>query len=326
MQQQQQKKQEPLPATFAEAMGDGYDPNTGTMRVEGPIGEKTSDGALDANERAIMAEQTNEAADKPGTITVDQLRSIPADRELRPASAGVQTSAPMATPPANVKEKAVVVLNAQGIPMPADFDAAYRVADAMFRGGSFPKWVKTAIQALAVSQFCRSLNLDPMTGVQHVCEVNGRLSLWGEGPLAAVRASGKLKSIREVFLTKDYKEICLENKNLDAELFACVCQVERSDGSKVERSFTEKDAKTAIQGLPEVWKKYPRVMWKRKARAEALKDLFGDVLVGAGIAEWDATYAPDVQVEGVVQPNARLSDRLNDRLQVEDHTGKAVSQ
>lgn len=301
--QKQTNEREPLPATFAEAMGENYDPATGRMKVEGPIGEKTSDGALDANERAIMAEGSNQPAAAPAVTAAP--------------------SAPPATTPATVKEKAVVVLNAQGVAMPADFDAAYRVADAMFRGGSFPKWVKTAIQALAVSQFCRSLNLDPMTGVQHVCEVNGRLSLWGEGPLAAVRASGKLKSIREVFLTKDYKEICLENKNLDAELFACVCQVERTDGSKVERSFTEKDAKTAIQGLPEVWKKYPRVMWKRKARAEALKDLFGDVLVGAGIAEWDATYAPDVQVEGVLQNAAPLSSRLNERLAVEDQTGKA---
>lgn len=201
--------------------------------------------------------------------------------------------------PQTQQQKMVVELNKFGVPVPSNIDEAFRLATAMWQGKSFPAWVKTPIQALAVSQFCRSLGLDPMVGIQHTCEVNGRISLWGEGPLAAVRSSGKLEWIEEIFLDKEYKEITMANKNLDAELFAAVCRVKRIGSSKpVERSFTNKDEQTAMKGLANIWKGYKRIMYKRKARAEALKDEFGDVLGGAGIAEYDFHSAPDSQLHG----------------------------
>lgn len=292
MEQKKTNEREPLPATFAEAMGDGFSTEeanrAASVRVEGPIGEKTSDGALNATE--------NEPA--------------PAAQVVPPA-AQTNAVAPI------IKEKAVVLLNEQGLPMPKDFDAAYRVADAMHKGGAFPKWVRNAMQALAVSQFCRSLKLDPMTGVQHVCEINGRLALWGEGPLAAVRSSGQLDSIKEVFLTKDYKEICLANKNLDAELFAVSCTIVRkhADGrlETVERAFTNKDEAKALKGLADVWKGYQRIMYKRKARAEAIKDLFGDVIAGARIAEYDDNFAPDQAHPDGAGDGRTLAQRIEDR-------------
>lgn len=216
-------------------------------------------------------------------------------------------------------QKAVVVLNEYGVPAPKNIDEAYRVAEAMYKGGAFPKWVRSPIQALAVSQYCRSLGLDPMVGIQHTCEVNGRLALYGEGPLAAVRGSGKLEWIEERFLDAQYKEICAANKNLDAELFAAICIVKRVGSRKhVERFFTLEDEKTAMKGLPNVWKGYKRIMYKRKARAEALKDEFGDVLGGATIAEYDFSTAPDTNPE-IVEPS--LADKLNAIREVEIQGG-----
>ena len=87
--------------------------------------------------------------------------------------------------------------------------------------------------------------------------------------------------------------------------------MEREGGEKIERSFTNKDEMLAMKGLPGVWKGYQRVMYKRKARAECIKDLFGDVVAGAGIAEWDSNTAPDILPEG--EPQKSLSDRLNER-------------
>lgn len=206
---------------------------------------------------------------------------------------------------------AVIQLNERGVANPHDIETGFRVAKALFQGKGFPNWVKSAEQAFAVSQFLRSLNLDVMTGIQHVCEVNGRLTLWGEGPLAAVRASNRLKSIKEIFLTKDYKEISLKNKNLDAELFAVVCTMVRDDGERVERAFTLADELKANQGIPAIWKGYKRIMYKRKARAECIKDLFGDVILGAGIAEYDFETAPDLNPTGEPQPS--LAERLNQK-------------
>jgi hypothetical protein len=218
-----------------------------------------------------------------------------------------------AAPPA---PRPSVEMDARGSAKAFDLDQAYRVAKALWQGKGFPNWVKSAEQALAVSIFLKNLGLEVMTGVQHVCEVNGRLTLWGEGPLAAVRASGNLKSIKEGFYTAEYKEICFKNKNLDDELHFAFCRTVRKDNGEVKETwFSAKDEKTATQGLAAVWKGYRRTMFKRKARAENLKDNFGDVLEGAGIAEYDYEAAPDMVVHGDEnKPKpVPLAERLNQK-------------
>lgn len=197
-----------------------------------------------------------------------------------------------------------------------DLESAFRLASALWKGKGFPEWVKTAEQALAVSMFLKNLGLEVMTGVQHVCEVKGRLTLWGEGPLAAVRASGKLKSIKEGFYTKDYEEICFKNRNLDAEMEFAYCITKRADNGAVKETwFSRKDQETATQGVDAIWRGYRRTMYKRKARAENLKDNFGDVLLGAGIAEYDYEQSPDMPVggeEGKAAPKS-LAERMNQK-------------
>lgn len=205
-----------------------------------------------------------------------------------------------------------------------NLDEMFRLANALFKGKAFPNWVRSPEQALAICIFLKNLGLEVMTGIQHVCEVNGRLSLWGEGPLAAVRASGKMKSIKEGFYTKDYEEICFKNKNLDAELHFALCTTVRADnGERKETWFTVADEKTANKGLKEVWSGYRRTMFKRKARAENLKDNFGDVLEGAGISEYDNESAPDMQVDGVTN-RVPLAERLNQRALEGSKDGEAV--
>lgn len=224
-------------------------------------------------------------------------------------------------------QKAHVALNERGMPTPKDLDGMYRVIGTLFKGKAFPNWVKSPEQAFAVAQFLKNLGLEVMTGIQHVCEVNGRLCLWGEGPLAVVRASGKMKSIKEVFLDASYKEISLKNKNLDAEIFAAVCTMVRTDGERVERAFTVADAAKATQGVAAIWKGYKRIMFKRKARAECIKDLFGDVVLGAGIAEYDYETAPDMGSAQEGQPRASLADRMNDDVpQLEAPSAKVPAQ
>lgn len=228
---------------------------------------------------------------------------------------------PEVLPPAGKKPEATtelpkkvpVALDSRGVPMPTDLDGAYRMVSVLFKGKAFPNWVKTAEQAFAVAQFLRALGLDVMTGIQHVCEVNGRLSLWGEGPLAAVRASGKMKNWREWYIDKDYNEINVKNKNLHVPIFAAVCESTRVDTGETKQSwFSNEDEKTANKGLDAVWRGYKRIMYKRKARAEHVKDLYGDVVLGAGIAEYDDESAPDMPVE---QPK-NLAAQMNEKLQI----------
>lgn len=219
---------------------------------------------------------------------------------------------PKAQVPAAPKPQ--VQLNERGQAQATNLDEMWRMVNVLFKGGGFPKWVRTSEQAMAIAIYLKNLNLEIMTGVQHVCEVNGRLTLWGEGPLAAVRASGKMKSIKEGFYTKDYEEICFKNKNLDADLHFAFCVTVRADnGERKETWFTVNDEKTANKGLKEVWTGYRRTMFKRKARAENLKDNFGDVLQGAGISEYDDESAPDMPV---AQPKS-LAEKLQERTMIE---------
>lgn len=238
-------------------------------------------------------------------------------KQVAEAIVEITKAAPEKTTAAKVVNNSPIALSARGVATPQDFETAFRVANALWKGKGFPAWVKTPEQAFAVSQFCRSLNLDVMTGIQHVCEVNGRLSLWGEGPLAAVRASGKLKAIKEYLMDKEYKEICLANKNLDAPLYAAVCITWRKGSKEPKESwFTVEDEKHATQGIAAIWKGYRRIMFKRKARAENLKDNFGDVLLGAGVAEYDFEQAPDMpetQNREVISAAPSLAERMNQK-------------
>lgn len=199
---------------------------------------------------------------------------------------------PTTTLPAS---KPHVLMNDRGQASTTNLDEMFRLANALFKGKGFPGWVRSPEQALAVCIYLKNLGLEVMTGIQHVCEVNGRITMWGEGPLAAVRASGKLKSIKEGFYTAEYKEICFKNRNLDEPVHFAYCVTVRADnGERKETWFSEKDASTATQGIKAIWTGYRRTMFKRKARAENLKDNFGDILQGAGIQEYDNESAPDM--------------------------------
>lgn len=217
--------------------------------------------------------------------------------------------------------KSHIALDGRGVASPTDVDGAFRMAKALFIGKGFPNWVRSPEQAFAVYMFLKALGLDVMTGIQHVCEVNGRLSLWGEGPLAAVRASGKMSKFREYYIDKDYKEISVANKNLDQEIFAAIVESTRVDTGEVKQSwFSQIDEKTANKGLDAVWRGYKRIMYKRKARAEHVKDLYGDIILGAGIAEYDNESAPDMPTGPAP---LSLADQMNQKV-LEDRSAAGV--
>jgi hypothetical protein len=54
--------------------------------------------------------------------------------------------------PSKKASRAIVELNARGLPVPQDLDGAYRVAELWLKGGALPKWIKNATQALALAQ------------------------------------------------------------------------------------------------------------------------------------------------------------------------------
>lgn len=120
----------------------------------------------------------------------------------------------------------------------------------------------------------REIGLSAYQSLQSHAVIKGRAMLWGDAPLGIVRASGKLKSIRE----------WMEGEG-DGRM--AVCSVWRvGDEEAVQQTFSVLDAKTAGLWKKEgPWTNYPDRMMKMRARSFVLRDTFGDVLKGVAIAE-----------------------------------------
>ena len=110
-----------------------------------------------------------------------------------------------------------------------------------------------------------------MAALQCIGLINGKPCLYGDGLLGVVRASGVLEWIKE---------------DADGAYAACVVK-RRGEASRIERTFSEADAKLAglwgkrgKKGEPTPWITYPQRMLAMRARAFALRDAFADVLKG----------------------------------------------
>lgn len=183
----------------------------------------------------------------------------------------------------------------------------YRLAKYYAKSGMLPKGYDTPEKALIGFQYARELGLKPLTAMKNICVINGQPNLWGDLPLALARKSGQLESIDEYFIEKDYKRISLKNKNLHAVKWAAVCVIKRVGIELKDFSWTMDDVNKSNRGP--VWAKYPQIMWKRKVRSIALKDIFGDVLGTFDIAEYNHSRSPDVPESMIdVTPQDKIDD------------------
>jgi hypothetical protein len=110
--------------------------------------------------------------------------------------------------------------------------------------------------------------------LQRIAVINGRPSIWGDGAMGLVRASGLCEYVYEAI-------------DGDGDHMVAVCRVKRKgEKNPIERTFSVADAKKAgLWGKAGTWQQYPKRMLQMRARAFALRDLFADVLGGLYIAE-----------------------------------------
>lgn len=209
-----------------------------------------------------------------------------------------QPTARKAAPPVEV--------NDEGKFAPTTIEGQYRIAKYYSTSGMVPKAFDTAEKVMVGMQFARELGLEPLTGLRNIAVVHGQPSLWGELPLKLAYQTRELKHLEEFVIDKDYRKICLENKNLTATPWAGVCRIQRGTLPMVEATFTMDEAGDAgLLGRNNPWKTYPKIMLMRRARSQALKIAFPDAIGGAPIAEYDFNYVPtsdeprDVTRQGV---------------------------
>lgn len=181
--------------------------------------------------------------------------------------------------------------------VPQTFEECYRMARLLAASGMVPDAYQDKPEACCVAIMQGlELGLSPIAAVNSIAVINGRPSVWGDGALAVVRASGLLEHIKET----DNGEIA-------------TCEVKRKDEPvPLTRTFSMIDAKRAgLTNKKGPWQDYPGRMRQMRARSWALRDGFADVLKGLHIVE-EASDIPMRDITPVSLPKPALLDVPDD--------------
>ena len=152
--------------------------------------------------------------------------------------------------------------------IPQDIEQAYRMAQLIHQSGTAPKGMDTPEKIVTAIIHGSEIGLPPMQALQSIAVINGRPTIWGDGALSLVRASGLLEDFDEQVTGKG-----------DAMRAVCTA-IRRGQATPIQHEFSMDDAKLASLLDKDPWKKYPRRMLQMRARSWVLRDGFADVLRG----------------------------------------------
>lgn len=179
--------------------------------------------------------------------------------------------------------------------VPTDVDQAHRMAQMIVTAQMAPKSYDGSVERVMVGILHgMEVGFTPMAALQSIAVINGMPTIWGDGALGLVTASGLLEDINE--------EQILDEAG---RLLACKCTVKRKGRpTPTVRSFSNADAKQAgLLGKRGPWTEYPQRMMQMRARSWALRDGFPDVLRGLAITEEARDMgALTVDADGVYTP------------------------
>lgn len=185
-----------------------------------------------------------------------------------------------------------VKADTQGLLRPQNIEEGYRLAQYYASSGLLAdRYKNNPVMVLTAMQFCIELGLPAVSGMSKIAVIKGTPCLFGEAPLALAMSHKAFESIKESYFDEQGLEICLKNQNLGSPVFGALCVVKRKgDPEPRETYFTmaeARDAKLYPAKDDSAWMKYPKVMLKYRARAQALRDKFPDAIMGIGILEYD---------------------------------------
>lgn len=154
----------------------------------------------------------------------------------------------------------------------------FQLADILYKGGAsnIPGLGRTEAVAHVILAGAE-VGFSPTQALSTIMLLDGKTSIYGDGALALVRASGLLDG--EVN----------ESVEGDGDDRKGICKLKRKGESEKTFTFSMGEAKRA--GLIErakgkgPWATYPDRMLKMRARSWAMRDLFSDVLRGLTIYE-----------------------------------------
>lgn len=151
--------------------------------------------------------------------------------------------------------------------IPQTLDDVYRLATVIAKSGLAPQQMRTP-EAITVAILTGlELGLPPMSALNKIAVINGRPTLWGDAIPGILWSRGF--KLREWMSGR-----------------TAHCEVTRPDGSVIERTFSEQDAKASkLWGKAGPWSQFPDRMLAMRARAFAARDGAADVLGGLYAAE-----------------------------------------
>lgn len=194
--------------------------------------------------------------------------------------------------------------------VPVDFEGAYRIANVVTAAGMAPKSLNTVEKAMVAILHGLEVGLTPMNALQSIAVINGRPTIWGDGAIALIRASGLLEYMKEYY------------ENEDTPQMKAICIVKRKGETEpVKSDFSMQDARVAgLLGKEGPWQTYPKRMLKMRARWP-LRDVFADVLKGLSLREEvEDMDVATTSAEPAPQQTKRVVPSATPSAQIEDKT------
>lgn len=207
------------------------------------------------------------------------------------------------------KEQPKEITLTNGMALGNTVEERWRVCQLYSKSNMLPKCFDTAEKVFIGLQYAIELGFasQPLTVLRNMAVINGQPAIWGELPLALVRRSGELEFIKEFFV--DSSDKILPPTCTPEQIFAAICVIKRKNYDEKTFAFTKAD-KTKL-GVAAIWQQFEKIMMKRKARSLALKDEFGDVLLGVQIAEYDNHIIPNNNVVDADPEKMRAEELTN---------------
>lgn len=146
--------------------------------------------------------------------------------------------------------------------IPQNVEEVFRLAQAVSISGLAPKDLNTPEKIMVAIMTGLEIGLPPMFSMNKIAVINGRPTVWGDAVPALLWAKG--------FKIREW-----------ADADTSYCEVTRPDGTLIERSFSNLDAKKAgLANKSGPWTQYPERMRAMRARGYACRDGAADVLGG----------------------------------------------
>lgn len=169
--------------------------------------------------------------------------------------------------------------------IPSTIDEAYRLAQGFVRAGMVPKGYTAKGENPSAEEMTArvmlsimtgmEIGLPPMAAVKNIVPINNRPTLWGDGVVAVLQASGQLEWEKVEWSGTKY-----------ADDWTCTYTAKRRGmETPYSASFSVADAKKAGLWSRDTYQGYGQRMLQAKARNWVAKDGFSDLLQGVYIRE-----------------------------------------